>query len=137
MRGECGGGLSRAATRQQAMEDRQTLIIGQKFLYAHRHNVEFGYRGGHVGVPFVGAHHDVACVGHPKVASGEAGLCFHELMVQTEARAMCEIARIVVSFRVRDALLFEKVAHLFARQVERRHDDVTGALLLELHNAFA
>ena len=99
--------------------------------------MELGHGGRHVGIAFVGAHYNVACLSHTEVAARHSCSSLHKLIAQVKASAAGEIGRVVVALFLAYAFLLEHTSHFLTLQVDGRHYYVAWFLFQQLKDALA
>ena len=116
--------------------------------------MQFRYRCRHVGIAFIGTHHDVASLGYAEVGTRHTGIGLHELPTQMHAGhvgqqrgvvrimgligLMSPIGLIGLYYLVEVGYqLAERVAYLLAVNVQGWHHDMTGSQVHHLQDALA
>ena len=130
-------GLTRTCSAEHALEDGQTLVVGNDFLQADGGDVQARTRRRHVGIALVGAYYDVARLGNAEVGTRHTCVGGQKLVAQRETCTIGKVCGVVVALLLRDAFLFEQLAHVVVAQMDGGHHDVRGCLTLQLDDALA
>ena len=110
------GRLTGSCTAEHTLEDCQTIVIRDDLLQSDGGDVQFGTRGGHVGITLVGAYHNVACLCDTEVTTRHTSISRQELVSQTQTGYIRQIGGIVVAFLTTQFLL-KQFTHIVVVQV--------------------
>ena len=134
MRGESGCRLTCACSAEHALEDGQTVVVGDDFLQSDGGDVKLRTTCAHVGIALIGADHDVACLCNTEIATSHTCIGRQKLVAEAQAGYVGQIGGIVVALLAAQ-FFFEQFAHIVVVQMDGGHHDVAGCLALQLNDA--